>query len=102
MKNMKAFVRMMVVSFSGTDLTAADLSTGSKTPVATIRELLTFAIEKGFIVESVKNHKIVFNITKSGEDFAGYLKGYKEIFIDEEEKAPRKRKAAESSEDSDN
>ena len=83
MKNMKAFIRMMVIAFSGKDMTPAFLSKESKTPVATVRELIDFALKKNFLVQDIKDHKVVFNITKEGEDFAGYLKGYKEIFSED-------------------
>ena len=84
MKNLKAFLRVMYVFDGKYDVTVAYFSKESKTPVATVRELLDFAIDKEYIYQGVKDHKIVYNITSTGRNFLTMVDSYKDIFVGDE------------------
>ena len=85
MKNLKAFLRVMYVFDGKYDITVAHFSKESKTPVATVRELLDFAIDKGYVYQEVKDHKIVYNILTAGRNFLSMVDSYKDIFVGNEE-----------------
>ncbi len=89
MKNMKAFIRVMMVIYCHLENTVASIAKESKTPVATVRELLTFALEKGFIHESTKNHKVIFGNTMVGDTFVLYIQNNRDIFLTETEQSVR-------------
>ena len=84
MKNLKAFLRVMYVFDGKYDITVAHFSKEAKTPVATVRELLSFAMDKSFIYQDVKDHKIVYNISQKGRDFLMTVDSYKDIFVEAE------------------
>ena len=85
MKNLKAFLRIMYVFDGKYDITVAHFSKESKTPVATVRELLDFALNKEYIYQEVKDHKIVYNIASNGRNFLTMVDSYKDIFVGDEE-----------------
>ena len=81
MRNLKAFLRMLSVAKKDEQITATEVSKLANTPIAVTKEMLEFGIKKGFFTQNIKNHQLVYSLTKAGNDFAAYVKGYEEIFV---------------------
>ena len=84
-KNLKAFVRIMVVMNGKSDVFSSDLAKDSKTPIATVRDLLDFAEDEGYMTTKVRGGRVLYSLTELGTEFSNSVNRFKNIFLMEEE-----------------
>ena len=84
-KNLKAFVRIMVVMNGKQDVFSSDLAKESKTPIATVRDLLDFAADEGYMTTKVRGGRVLYSLTELGTEFSNSVNRFKNIFLMEEE-----------------
>lgn len=83
-KNLKAFVRIMVVMNGKADVFSSDLAKESKTPIATVRDLLDFAEDEGYMTTKVRGGRVLYSLTDLGTEFSNSVNRFKNIFLMEE------------------
>ena len=75
-KNLKAFVRIMVVMQGKSDVFSSDLAKESKTPIAAVRDLLDFAADEGYMTTKVRGGRVLYSLTELGTEFRQSFQEY--------------------------
>ena len=81
-KNLKAFVRIMVVMNGKSDVFSSDLAKESKTPIAAVRDLLDFAEDEGYMTTKVRGGRVLYSLTSLGTEFSDSVKKFEKIFLE--------------------
>ena len=81
-KNLKAFVRIMVVMNGKQDVFSSDIAKESKTPIAAVRDLLDFAEDEGYMTTKVRGGRVLYSLTDLGTEFSNSVKRFEKIFLE--------------------